>query len=208
MRPDAINNGLGLNDEQSFPPVEKLSQRDHCQTDGAWRWPRLGLAFLEQRELLGQKEVFRDQSAPRGKEKADEREQDRILPIRSYVVPPNLVRRISAISLRNCGQSTVAAFQTSFQSIPKYAWIRMLRKAMICGHGIRTCRLFNSSEVRAAASPMIPSFCTTALRISSDFWKSSKPICPKERCDVVGSLNDVVEIQVVTPHRRVARQRG
>lgn len=34
------------------------------------------------------------------------------------------------------GQRFLAARQTKSQSIPKYAWTRMLRKAMICGQGI------------------------------------------------------------------------
>lgn len=50
--------------------------------------------------------------------------------------PPNSAARMFVTSLRRAGQSTLAAFQTSFQSIPKYAWIKMFRKATICGHGI------------------------------------------------------------------------
>src|ERR1039458_4121499 len=61
----------------------------------------------------------------------------------SHSCPPDSVARMPATCLRRAGQSTLAAFHTSFQSIPKYAWIRMFRKATICGHGICGYRLLD-----------------------------------------------------------------
>src|ERR1022692_1813110 len=52
--------------------------------------------------------------------------------------------------------SARAARHATSQSIPKYAWTRMLRKAMICGQGTWGWRV--SSETRAAASPIMVSF--------------------------------------------------
>src|ERR1035438_7833971 len=51
-----------------------------------------------------------------------------------------------------------AARHATSQSIPKYAWTRMLRKAMICGQGTWGWRVLSSSETRAAASPIMASF--------------------------------------------------
>ena len=47
------------------------------------------------------------------------------------------------------GQSTWAAFLTSFQSIPKYAWIRMFRKSTICGDGMCKLSALHFVEIRA-----------------------------------------------------------
>jgi hypothetical protein len=59
--------GLGLDDDQSFRPIEEPGEQDHNGARGNGRASRLHITFLKQSELLAKEQVLGDErkNAPR-----------------------------------------------------------------------------------------------------------------------------------------------
>lgn len=97
------------------------------------------------------------------------------------------------------GRSSATVTNTMRQSTEKYACAAILRKPMISFHGISGRRSRVASDSFAAASPMMESYCSTALWTSSSARKRFVETRHKA-FDGLDGVENVRQVQRVTPH--------
>lgn len=71
--------GFRLDDHEPASPVKELAETNHDKPKNSGRSLRSDLAFLEQRELLSEKKILRDEGDAGAIEPAEEGQQLRIL---------------------------------------------------------------------------------------------------------------------------------
>ena len=76
-----FDEGLRLDDHERASPVKELTETNHDKPENSARSLRSDLAFLEQRQLLSEKKIFRDEGDAGAKEQAEEGQQLRILQV-------------------------------------------------------------------------------------------------------------------------------
>ena len=74
-----FDEGFRLDDHERASPVKELAETNHDKPENSGRSLRSDLAFLEQRELLSEKKILRDEGDAGAKEQAKEGQQLRIL---------------------------------------------------------------------------------------------------------------------------------
>ena len=74
-----FDKGFRLNDHKRVSPIEEPAETNHDEAKSSGRSPRSDLTFLEQRKLLSEKKILRDEGDPGAQEQAEEGQQLRIL---------------------------------------------------------------------------------------------------------------------------------